>query len=228
MRCASARARACRAARRRRSGATASPRRPRRSRAPRAAAGPRQAARRPNSSTGQLRSRRDAAQRAVRVDGDRVPDGLEERKVGVAVGVGGRRREVVAELADASRLRLGVQRADGPAGVLAVDDLADGAERAVEAEIVGDRLRRSPAASPRRCRPVRRGFDGARRDRATRRRRAASGRAPSSRQRAPAAPRREAAQDDETVLRRALDRVVPRAARHEEELPGRRLRELAA
>src|SRR5205807_10421464 len=81
-----------------------------------------------------------AAQRAIRVDGNGVSDGLEKRKVGVAVGIRRRPGEVVAELANAARLFLCMQGPQRAAGVDAVLDLAERPERAVEAEVVCDSL----------------------------------------------------------------------------------------
>ena len=105
-RCARARARAARAPPRRGSARRASRRRPRRSRARRAAgraSSGRKVDHRPAALGG------DAAQLAVRVRGDGMPDGLEERHVAVGVRVRGRRGEVEAlggRRARAARLAL--------------------------------------------------------------------------------------------------------------------------
>ena len=82
---------------------------------------------------------RDAAELGVRVDRDRVADEPQHRQVGLRVRVGPRGGEVDAlalgELADRLRLALAVgERPAGAAGVVAVDDLGDRADRAVERE----------------------------------------------------------------------------------------------
>ena len=80
----------------------------------------------------------------VGIDGDRMPDGFEERQVGVAVGVRRALGEVEAsllgELAHAVALFSACSaRSAWPVYAPSLH-LADRAERAVEAELVGDRL----------------------------------------------------------------------------------------
>src|SRR5581483_3663795 len=115
-----------------------------RSRAPRASSGLRRVPPGAELEDGPPALRRGASQRAVGVDGDGVADRLEERHVRVRIGVRRALGEVEAaaggELAHAFRLVLGVERTYRPARVLAVRDLADRAERAVEAEVVRDRV----------------------------------------------------------------------------------------
>ena len=73
-----------------------------------------------------------------------MPHCLQERQVGVAVGVRrtGSQVEVLAlgQIPHAVGLRLGVQPSQRATGVAAVPHFADRAERAVEAEVVGDRV----------------------------------------------------------------------------------------
>ena len=139
-RCARARATACRAARRRRS-------------APRAS----------SASASREAERASRVERVVTLHGENSrPASRARRRSSAACGPGltttgwptasRNGRSVWLSLyavdasrswsrrADAVRLASRVQRADRIAGVLAVDDLADRAERAVEAEVVGDRL----------------------------------------------------------------------------------------
>src|SRR6185369_5531044 len=84
------------------------------------------------------------AQLAIGVDGKWTANSLQEREIGVAVGVRRALLEVEAlvrgERTHAVGLGFGVQRPQGTSGVAAVPHLADRAESAVEAEIVRDRL----------------------------------------------------------------------------------------
>src|SRR5262245_55309182 len=87
---------------------------------------------------------RDIPPPAIRVDDDRMSDRLEERQIGVAVGVRRALREVIAlalgESTYAIGLCLRMERPHGTAGVLPVLHLDDGAERTVEAEVLCDRV----------------------------------------------------------------------------------------
>ena len=87
-----------------------------------------------------------ACQLLVRVDGHGMPDEAEHRQVGlrIAVGVAGGEVDLLAlgQLADRLRLALAVvERAALAAGVDAVDDLGDAADRAVEGQDDRQQLR---------------------------------------------------------------------------------------
>jgi len=82
--------------------------------------------------------RRDAAKRPVRIDRDRMADGLEERDVGGRVRVGRRAREVDplddGELAERDCLGIPVQPPFEPSGVVTIADLRPRGDRTVEPE----------------------------------------------------------------------------------------------
>jgi hypothetical protein len=85
-----------------------------------------------------------ASQAAVRVDGHRLADRFEERKIVECIRITGRqpKLEPVAggEFAYCFCLVSAVAGAQRPSGEDAVDDLARRADRPVEAEVVGDML----------------------------------------------------------------------------------------
>ena len=161
-----------------------------------------------------------------------MSDDLEERPVGVAVRVRRALREVEAalrgEFAHTLRLVAGVQRAHCTSGVDAVAHLANRAERTVEAEVVGDRLhdllqrRRDDEHLVAAFAMLVDEVQGLGVDERTQHRLHRLRDEPAH------LLRREAAQDHEAVLGCAPHRLVARAAQDEEELPARRLRELAA